>query len=114
MRDYASGRFSGMSGRQRVAGRHPGGTGQDRALKLIGVMAVSAMLLGVGSSVWFGMALRDGLSSLDKSRQEQTVLLADNEKLNARRAALLEQDKIEAAAGKLGLYPPSEKQIRRP
>jgi hypothetical protein len=114
MRDYASRGASATADRQRISGRHPAGAGRGRKLKIVGIMAVLAMLMGIAGSVWFGVALQAGLSSLDKGRQEQVVLLADNEKLNARKAAFLQQDKIEAAANTLGLYPPSEKQRRKP
>jgi len=114
MRDYASRRGNATADRQRISGRRPVRADRGRTLKIVGAMVVLAMLAGVAGSVWFGVALQAGLSSLNKGRQEQVVLLAENEKLKARRTALLKQDKIEAAAKKLGLYPPSEKQIRRP
>lgn len=114
MRDYASRYSTGAASRQRFSGQRPAGAGGQRTLKIIGVMAVFAMLLGVGSSVWFGMALQAGLSNLDKSRQEQTVLRAENEKLASQRAAFMEQDTIETAARNLGLFSPAENQIRKP
>jgi len=114
MRDYAN-KYSGAAGnRQKVSTRRSGGSGGDRSFKIIGVVTVAAMLLGVAGSLWFGVALQDGLSRLDKGKQEKIRLAAANVVLSGEREALLEKGRIEAVAGGLGLFPPSEKQLRRP
>ncbi|HIJ91513.1 MAG: hypothetical protein OEV89_12650 [Desulfobulbaceae bacterium] len=114
MRDYAK-KYSGAGGtRQKVFGRKGAGSDQDRPFKIIGVVAVVAMLLGVAGSFWFGVALQNGLGSLAKGKLEKTELMAANLALSEEKEALLQQEKIEAAAGGLGLFPPSEKQMRRP
>lgn len=114
MRDYAN-KYSGVFGsRQKVSGRRTGGSDRERSFRIIGVVAVVAMLLGVASSLWFGVALQDGLRKLDKGRQEKIELSAANVALSAERETLLQQEKIEFAAGGLGLFPPSEHQMRRP
>ncbi len=114
MRDYAK-KYSGAAGnRQKVSGRRAGGSEWDGPYKIIGAVAVGAMLLGVAGSLWFGVALRDGLGRLDKGKQEKVELAAANVALSAERDALLQQEKMEAAAGRLGLFPPSAKQMRRP
>ena len=113
MRDYAK-KYSGKGGnRQRVAGKRAGGSDQERPFRIIGVITVVAMLLGVASSLWFGAALQDGLGSLDKGKKEKIELSAANVALSAEKETLLQQEKVEAAAGGLGLFPPSEKQTRR-
>ncbi|MGV1098065.1 hypothetical protein ACUUL3_01455 [Thiovibrio sp. JS02] len=114
MRDYSKKYSAVVGSRQRVSGRNPRGPEQGGILKLVGVVAVVAMLVGVASSIWFGMALQAGLGKLDKSKQERQVLLTTNRLLSDEREALLRQEKIEMAAKVIGLYPPSEKQIRRP
>jgi len=113
MRDYAK-KYSGVGNRQRISGKRAGGSDWERPFRIIGVVAVVAMLLGVAGSLWFGIALQDGLGKLDKGKQERTELTATNVALSAEKEALLQQEKIEAAAGGLGLFLPSEKQIRRP
>lgn len=112
MRDYAK-KYSGGK-RQHVAGRRTGGSGREQPFKIIGAVAVAAMILGVASSLWFGVALKDGLGRLDKSKQENVELGTANVELSAEKERRLQPEKIEAAAGGLGLFPPSEKQIRRP
>jgi hypothetical protein len=113
MRDYAK-KYSGAAkGRQKVSGRR-GGSSDERPFKIIGVVAVVAMLVGVVCSLWFGIVLKDGLGRLDKSKQEKAELSAANAALNSEKEALLQKGKIEAAAGGLGLFPPSEKQMRKP
>ena len=114
MRDYAKKYSGGGGSRQKVSGKRTGGSDRDRPFRIIGVVAVVALLLGVASSLWFGAALQEGLGKLDKGKQEKTELATANIALSAERDALLQQGKIEAAAGRLGLFPPSEKQIRRP
>ncbi|MFA6498477.1 MAG: hypothetical protein WC256_06945 [Desulfurivibrionaceae bacterium] len=114
MRDYAK-KHSGVGGnRQKVSGRRGGRSNGEQPFKVIGVITAVALMLGVVSSLWFGMALQDGLSRLDKGKQEKVELGAANVELSAKKEALLQQGKIEAAAGELGLFPPSEKQMRRP
>ena len=113
MRDYARKYSGGGGGRQKVFGRR-GGSSDERPFKIIGVVAVVAMLVGVVCSLWFGIALKDGLGRLDKGNQEKAELSAANVSLSAEKEALLQQGKIEAAAGGLGLFPPSEKQMRKP
>ncbi|MFH1021670.1 MAG: hypothetical protein V1782_13830 [Pseudomonadota bacterium] len=114
MRDYAK-KYSGAAGnRQKVSGRRTGGADRDRPFRIIGVVTIVAMLLGVAGSLWFGAALQDGLGRLDKGKQEKIQLTALNVALSAEKETLLQQEKIEAAAGRLGLFPPSENQKRRP
>ena len=110
MRDYA--RKGG--GKQKVSGKKRGSSNDERPFRIIGVVAVIAMLLGVVGSLWFGIALKDGLDRLDKGKQEKAELSAANVSLSAEKEALLQKGKIEAAAGGLGLFPPSEKQMRKP
>lgn len=115
MRDYSKRSVGVTAGRQRVASkRSRGGDGRQVAFKLIGAVALVALLLAVGSSLWFGMALRDGLASLDRGKGERLALAAANTGLAEQREALLQQEKVQLAAGVLGLYPPSDKQLRRP
>lgn len=114
MRDYAK-KYSGGGGkRQQVTGRRSGGSDRQGPFKIIGVVAVVAMLLGVASSLWFGVALQDNLSRLAKNKQEGSELIAANAALSAEKVALLQQEKIEAAAARLGLFPTTDKQTRRP
>lgn len=114
-RDYSKRYPSVVKGKQRVAGRkYAGPDDSNKLLKVITVVVTIAMLLGVSASIWFGWLIRAGLDELggsQKTRQEFTAL---NSKLVARRNSLLTREKIEAAAEKIGLYPPTAKQIRRP
>jgi len=114
MRDYAKIYSGAVVSRQKVSGKRTGGSDREQPSKIIGAVTVVAMLLGVVSSLWFGVALRDGLGRLGKGQQEKAELVAANMTLVAEKDALLQQEKIEAAAGRLGLFPPSAKQMRRP
>ncbi|MFA7383130.1 MAG: hypothetical protein WC001_06745 [Desulfurivibrionaceae bacterium] len=115
MRDYTNKYSGAVVSRQKVSGgRRSGRADREQPSKIIGVVTVVAMLLGVGSSLWFGLALQEGLGRLDKSRQESSRLGIVNVALIAEKDTLLQQGKIEAAAAGLGLFPPSEQQMRRP
>lgn len=114
MQDYAKKYSSKVVNRQQIQGKRPGGSEQDQPSRILGAVMVAAMLLGAGSSLWFGAALRDGLGRLDKDRQERIELSAANVALSTEKEALLQQERIEAAAGELGLFPPAEKQLRKP
>ncbi|OGR00277.1 MAG: hypothetical protein A2505_09610 [Deltaproteobacteria bacterium RIFOXYD12_FULL_55_16] len=114
MRDYAK-KYSGtVVNRQQIQGKRSGGAEQEQPSRIIGAVMVVAMLLGAGSSLWFGVALQDGLGRLATGRQEKIELGTANVALLAEKEALLQQKRIEAAAGGLGLFPPSEKQLRKP
>jgi len=114
MRDYAKKYSGGGGNRQRIAGKRAGGSDQERPFRIIGVITIIALLLGVVGSLWFGAALRDGLGRLDKGKQEKAELTAANTALFTEKEARLQREKIEAAAGGLGLFPPSDKQRRKP
>ncbi|HIJ79355.1 MAG: hypothetical protein OEY01_10375 [Desulfobulbaceae bacterium] len=114
MRDYSH-RYSPVVGNnKRGSGRQSMGGGNGKALKVVGVVAVAALLVGLISSVWFGLALRVSLGELAKGNHEERELLAKNEMLVEQRDRIMEPQKIEEAAKALGLYPPTKKQIRRP
>jgi len=82
--------------------------------RVVGAVAIAAMLLGVISSLWFGMAIRDSLGRLDSGREEKLRLATANVALRVEKESLFAQDNFAAAASKLGLFPPSENQLRKP
>jgi hypothetical protein len=114
MRDYSHRYSPSVGNKQHVSGRRPMGGDKGKALKVVGVIAVVALMVGVGCSVWFGFALQVSLGELGKGQQEGLELRAKNEMLTKQRDRILEPQKIEEAAKSLGLYPPTQKQIRRP
>lgn len=114
MRDYANRYYGVAVNRQRVSGRKASVSGRERSFRLIGVVSVVAMLLGIGSSIWFGVALQDNLRRLDQGKQEKLGLNAANVVLSAEKERLLQKGRVEKAAEGLGLFPPSGDQLRRP
>lgn len=113
MRDYSKKYSNVIGGRQKISVNRPGGP-EEQPFRIIGVVTIVAMLLGVVSSMWFGVALRDGLEGLGKGKQENIELSAVKARLSAEKEALLQQKIIETAAEGLGLFPPSENQKRKP
>lgn len=116
IRDYSSRYPSVVHGKQKVSGRKSAGPRGDgrRVTKIIGVIVTVAMIVGIAVSFWFGWLVRNGLDELNEALAAKQELKGLNEKLVAQRDNLLSPEKIEASAKKLGLYPPSAKQIRRP
>lgn len=108
-RDYA-GRYAGIY-RRSGQGRFSGGAGWSKAM---GVLITVVMLAGLGVSIWFGWAVRTGLGELQKENKTRQELSKLHEKLATQRQALMKEDRIEAAAAKLGLFPPRRQQVYRP
>lgn len=81
--------------------------------KIIGAMLVGSLAVGLLVSIAFCLLIRSGLNEL----AAQTALKADVTKeqngLYAKRNALLDQNTLVHAAGKLGLYTPENRQIRQ-
>ncbi len=112
IKDYAK-RLSGSSAGRQSIGR---GRGRDegKMLKAVGLIVVSAMLVGVAVSFWLGWKIRADLDALSRDSRIRKQLTVVNRSLIAQRDELLTKEKIEEAAAHIGLYQPSAKQIRRP
>jgi len=76
---------------------------------MIMVMAVS-----VAASLWFGWRIDKELGELSRNRQEVIEETEANRELLAKRDGLLSRESIAKKAAVLGLFPPTDEQIRTP
>ena len=86
----------------------------ERTLAAMGLALVAVMLLSVVACLWFGWRINHNLDRLARLRQEFTKESAINQELITRRDSLLTKKTITRKAAVLGLFPPTEKQLRRP
>ena len=115
IQDYSR-RYSSGVGRQNVRRRDRGMVSADSGFvwKAVGVLAVVALIVGVGASLWLGWQIDSGLNELGSTRELRQEEGLRNKTLLVGRDGLHSQEKIEVAAAALGLYPPTTRQVRRP
>ena len=83
-------------------------------LKAVGAMVAFTLVAGLSSTFWYGWQIRVALDEIGKNNDIQQTLLIQRQSLTQERDQLLERKNIELAAAKLGLFPPSKKQVRNP
>jgi len=83
-------------------------------LKAVGAMVAFTLIAGLTSTFWYGWQISVALDEIGKGRNIQQTLLVQKQELTEERDQLLGRSNIELAAAKLGLYPPSKKQLRNP
>lgn len=116
MKDYGP-PYQTAGKRQKVAkrssgrGRHPA---EHRWLwRATGVLAMVILTIGLGVSLWFGYQINSGLDQLTVRQDRLQRLQERHDHLGRQRAGLLTQERIQAAARKMGLYPPTAEQVKR-
>ena len=82
--------------------------------RVAGVLIVITVALGVISALWFGKNIQAALLDIDRGVEIRSVLTIENSDLMTQRDQLLAQNNIEFMAQKIGLYPPSARQIQTP
>jgi len=83
-------------------------------LKTIGAMLLVTLVLGISSTVWYGIQVRDALGQIGNNTAINKELRNKNRLLIAQRELMLTQDQMTAAAQKLGLRAPTNNQLRYP
>ncbi len=79
----------------------------------VGLPIILVMSLSVVASLWFGWRIDKDLGALSRNRQELASATEMNRELIARRDSLLAKKNILKKAAVLGLFPPTDKQIRK-
>ena len=82
--------------------------------KTISAMLVVTLVLGISSTVWYGLQVQGALDQIGNNSEINSKLRNDNRLLVAQRELMLTQDQMETAAHKLGLRSPAKNQIRYP
>ena len=87
--------------------------GQAVARKLIWAVLAGVLLLGMGAFLTFGLLVRSGLKELAAQNSVRVEMIREQKGLLTQRNDLLDQDTLTRSAGKLGLFLPESRQLRR-
>lgn len=82
--------------------------------KTIGFMLLITLLVSITSTVWYGMQIQVALDQIGSASKINSQLADENRLLVVQRDLLLSPKHMEQAAGKIGLRPPAENQVRYP
>jgi hypothetical protein len=82
--------------------------------KTIGAMLLVTVVIGISSTIWYGLQVQVALDQIGNNRATNNELLYENRLLIAQRDLMLTQNHIEDAAQKLGLRSPAKNQLRYP
>ena len=110
IRDYAT----TFEGKQYIRTRSCQIAGYGFLWRFTGIALSAATVLGITASLTFGWMIRSGLDELGGMGATHLDLLKEQKELMGTREALLTREQIEKTAGRLGLYPSSAAQIRKP
>ena len=82
--------------------------------KTIGAMLLVTLVIGISSTIWYGMQVQVALDQIGDKKAANNELHHENKLLSAQHDLLLTQAQIEAAAQKIGLRSPTKSQLRYP
>ena len=85
-----------------------------RMWQTIGAMLLLTLVIGISSTVWYGLQVQVALDQIGRNNGINKGLLNENRLLIAQRDLLLTQNHMKEAGQKLGLRPPTKNQIRYP
>jgi len=82
--------------------------------KTIGAMLLVTLVIGISSTVWYGLQVQVALDQIGRNRAANSELQAENKHLLAQRDLMLTEGHMQEAAQKLGLRSPAGDQLRYP
>lgn len=113
------GRYSTMADRQLFQRRQKAvkvhknsGAGSIFLFRAVGAMVVLTMLLGVGSTFWYGHQINLALGDIGRNELSRQELTSMNQQLISERNRLLARENMLVAASRVNLFPPSPGQLR--
>jgi hypothetical protein len=120
-RDY-SGNFIMPKGRNKIKSTRKKSSPASRELlpasklmwKTIGAMLLVTLIIGISSTIWYGLQVQVALDQIGSNRAINNELDTKKKLLIAKHDLMLTQNQMEAAAQKIGLQSPVENQIRYP
>lgn len=83
-------------------------------LKTIGAMLLVTVIIGISSTIWYGLQVQVALDQIGSNRSVNNQLLKEKRLMIVQRDLMLTHNQMETAAQKLGLRSPAENQIRYP
>lgn len=113
-------RYSTVIGKKRfsqrghkTAGAHKSNLADNLFIfKAVGIMVMLTMMIGVGSTFWYGRQMKLALADIGRNEVTQQELTNLNRQLTSKRNLLLDRGNLIAAASKVGVFPPSANQLR--
>ena len=120
-KDY-SGSFTLVSGRNKIkysknkTSAVPGDflPATKRMWQTVGAMLLVTLVIGISSTVWYGLQVQVALDQIGRDTGINKKLLNENRLLVAQRDLMLTQDYMEEAGQKHGLRSPTKNQLRYP
>jgi len=100
-------------GKQAVRVRTMPVKGNAMAKKFIGALLAGALLVGIVAALTFGLLIRSGMKELAAQNIVKLEMMKEQQGLYTQRNDLLDQETLSRTAGKLGLYVPEGRQLRR-
>ena len=85
-----------------------------RLCETVGAMLIFTLILGIGSTLFYSLQVKNALEEIGSSKSVQSGLRNANRALLAKRDFLLTREQIVAASRKLGLRPATTNQLRTP
>ena len=82
--------------------------------KTIGAMLLTTLIVGISSTIWYGLQVQVALDQIGNSKKINSKLYNENKLLTAQRDLMLTSEHMEMAAQRLGLVAPAENQLRYP
>ena len=80
--------------------------------KTLGVMVLLTLVVGISSTIWYGLQIQVALGQIGGNREINNELHNQNKLLTAQRDLMLTPDHMKEAAQELGLISPTKKQLR--
>lgn len=87
--------------------------GNALAKRIIGITLVGSLLTAVVASLTFCLLIRSGLKEVAAQNTVKLELIKVQQGLYSQRTNLLDEETLARTAGKLGLYLPDSRQVRR-
>jgi uncharacterized protein HemX len=120
-KDY-SGSFMMVNGRNKIKSTKKKSSVASKELftatklmwKTIGAMLLVTLVIGISSTVWYGLQVQVALDQIGKNKTINNQLHNENKLLIAQRDLMLSQEHMKEAAQKLGLSSPVKNQLRYP
>ncbi|UCD66172.1 MAG: hypothetical protein JSW69_00655 [Deltaproteobacteria bacterium] len=120
-KDY-SGSFIMVNGRNKIKPSKKKSTTSSKELfpttklmwKTIGAMLLVTLVIGISSTVWYGLQVQVALDQIGRNKAINNQLHNQNKLLIAQQDLMLSQEHMEEVAQKLGLSSPAKKQLRYP
>ena len=82
--------------------------------KTIGALLLATLVIGIGSTVWYGLQVRMALDQIGSIKTVNSELHNRNRLLIAERRQILSENNMQETAAKLGLRSPLKNQLRYP